>query len=139
MLATDGDRLKVNDETAIFAISAEFGHNRCKLLVKNKTKFKNVFKAIDSVKDKYKVSEYTLVRGAPWDLNAEVFDACKISQETRLGTTFKDGDVVNIKPKPPPTDGVCATTYDKKMREWCCARMHEVEDTPSSSDANEDA
>jgi len=139
MLATGGDTLKVNNETPFFALSAKFGDKNCKLLVKNKSKFKNVFKAIDSVKDNFKVSEYTLVRGAPWDLEAEVFDPRKISQDTRLGTTFKDGDVLNIKPKPPPTDGVCGTTYDKNMREWCCARMHEVPGTPSSSDPNEDA
>jgi hypothetical protein len=138
MLATDGDTLTVKNETPTFAISAKFGDNHCTLLVKNKNKFKHVFKAIDDLKDKYKVSEYTLVRGEPWDLKAEVFDPRKISQDTRLGTTFKDGDVLNIKPNPPPTDGVCGTTYDKNMREWCCARMHEVEDTRSSSDPNED-
>ena len=123
MLATDGDTLKVNNETPNFAINAKFGQNNLKMIVKNKNKFKNMFKAIDSMKDKYKVSEYTLVRGAPWDLNAEVFDPHKIPKDTRLGTTFKDGDVMHIKPNPPPTDGVCATMYDKNFREWCCARM----------------
>jgi hypothetical protein len=39
MLATDGDTLKVKNETPTFAISAKFGQNHCKLLVKNKNKF----------------------------------------------------------------------------------------------------